>query len=110
MIMAIGRARFGPGEVQRMQEGLNAHAREVRAMDGNLFYSYAVDLADPQLVHVTEGWRDEEALDAKMEHMATLIDTLAGANMHWLACDAWEARYVKRILGDADVPAMTDHV
>lgn len=108
MILAIGRARFGPGEIERMRDGLNRHAREVREMEGNYFYSYALDLDDPQLIHVTEGWRDEASLDAKMDHMATLLETLAGADMHWLACDAWDGRYVKRILGDADVPGLTE--
>ena len=43
-----------------------------RAEDGCLEYSYAEDIFDSGLIHVTERWRDQAALDAHVgaEHLA----------------------------------------
>ena len=52
---------------------LAANVAATRAEDGCLHYSYAVDLDDPNLLHISEQWRDEAAVNAHMTapHMAT---------------------------------------
>jgi quinol monooxygenase YgiN len=44
-----------------------------RAEDGCLAYAYSHDALDPEVIHVTEKWRDRAALDAHFQtpHMAT---------------------------------------
>ena len=43
-----------------------------RAEDGCLEYSYAEDILEPGLIHVSERWRDQAALQAHFgaDHMA----------------------------------------
>jgi hypothetical protein len=62
MIIVTGEARFGEGEIARLKDVLAANIAATRAEDGCLAYSYAVDLEDPNLLHISEQWRDEAAV------------------------------------------------
>ena len=54
-----------------------------RAEDGCIAYSYAQDLFDPGLIHVSEKWRDRDALTAhfKAPHMQTWIAERGDLNL-----------------------------
>lgn len=54
-----------------------------RAEDGCILYAYSRDLIDPELVQVSEKWRDRAALDAHFQtpHMATWIAERAGLGL-----------------------------
>ena len=71
MILVIGTFRMPP---EKLAQALSAAQRVVtatRAEDGCVAYSYAQDLFDPGLIHVSEKWRDRAALQAhfKSAHM-----------------------------------------
>jgi quinol monooxygenase YgiN len=100
MIIVTGQARFAPGEVERLRGALDAWTREVRRRDGCLSYCYAVDIADPDLVHVIESWRDEAAIDVHMADMGGLMASLAGAKMLSLSVKGYEATYLKTLMGE----------
>jgi quinol monooxygenase YgiN len=100
MIIVTGEARFAAGEIERLRGALNAWVSEVRGRDGCLSYHYAVDLGDPDLVHVVETWRDEAAVDAHMADMGGLMQALAGAQMLALSVKAYDGRYVKTLMGE----------
>lgn len=100
MIIVTGEARFAPGEIERLQGALQAWIEVVRGRDGCQSYSYAVDLADPDLLHVVETWRDEAAIDAHMADMGGLMAGLAGARMLSLSVKAYEASYLKTLMGE----------
>eukprot|EP01037_Dinobryon_pediforme_P013237 gene13237-13345_t len=53
------------------------------AEDGCIAYSYAQDLFDPGLIHVSEKWRDREALAAhfKSAHMQAWMAERASLNL-----------------------------
>jgi quinol monooxygenase YgiN len=100
MIIVTGQARFAQGEVERLRGALNAWTDVVRNRDGCLSYCYALDIGEPDLVHVLEMWRDEAAIDAHMENMGPLMDVLAGAQMLSLSVKGYEARYLKTLMGE----------
>ena len=100
MIIVMGEARFAAGEIERLRAPLNAWIEEVCRRDGCLSYSYAVDLGDPNLLHVVETWRDEAAIDAHMTDMGTLMNVLAGAQMLSLNVKAYDTRYIKTLMGE----------
>ncbi len=71
MLLIMGTIRL-PAE--RLPEALIAMERMVRgsrAEDGCIAYAYAQDVFEPGLIHVSERWRDQAALDAHFasEHL-----------------------------------------
>ena len=101
MIIVKGEARFGAGEIERLKEVLAANIAATRAEDGCEGYVYAVDLGDPDLLHISEQWRDQEAVDAHMTapHMAELMGALGGAKLEAIHVSAYEAHFLKTLLG-----------
>lgn len=72
MLMIIGTVRMPPENLNEaryaMQEMIEASLEE----EGCQSYAYSEDVLEPGLIHVTEIWRDREALDAhfETEHLA----------------------------------------
>lgn len=62
MLLVIGSFRIAPDHLEQARPTMQAMIDASRAEAGCLFYHYAMDLADPGLVHVQEGWRDDAAL------------------------------------------------
>jgi quinol monooxygenase YgiN len=100
MIIVTGQARFGAGEIDRLRRGFTAWFEESRRRPGCISYHFAVDVADPDLLHVIEYWDDEASIDAHMTDMGMLMQTLAGAQMLSLKVDAYDARFVKTLMGE----------
>jgi quinol monooxygenase YgiN len=100
MIIVTGTARFGAGEIDRLQGPLAAYVDEVRGRDGCISYSYARDINDPDVLVVIEQWRDEAAIDAHMSDMGALMNALAGARMEGLSVKAYAADYQRTLMGE----------
>ena len=101
MIIVTGEARFGEGEIERLKGALAANVAATRGEEGCLAYSYALDLEDPNLLHISEHWRDEAAVEAHMTapHMGTLMAALGAAKIEALSVKSYEATYQKTLLG-----------
>lgn len=72
MIVIVGTVRIPDGALDRARPAMAAMLTASRAEDGCLAYSYAQDVLDPCVIHVSERWRDRAALDAhfRTPHMA----------------------------------------
>ena len=103
MIIVTGQARFAPGEIERLKPALRMNIQATRAEAGCARYSYAVDIADPDLLHIAEEWSDEDAIAAHMAapHMAELMTALGSARLETIRVDAYEAHFLKTLLGGA---------
>ncbi len=103
MIIVTGQARFAPGEIERLKPAFKMNIQATRAEAGCARYSYAVDIADPNLLHIAEEWSDEEAIAAHMSapHMAELMGALGGAKLESISVNAYEAHFLKTLLGAA---------
>ena len=101
MIIVTGQARFADGEIARIKDALEKNIAATRAEAGCARYSYSVDLSDPNLLHVAEEWSDEEAVAAHMAapHMAELMAALGAAKLEAIGINAYEAHFLKTILG-----------
>jgi quinol monooxygenase YgiN len=106
MIIAKGEVRFGAGEIARLTPAFEKNIAATRAEPGCAAYSYAVDLIDPNLLHVAEEWSGEEAVDAHMQspHMGELMAALGSATIESIRIDAYDAHFLRNILG-GDAPA-----
>lgn len=63
MLLILGTIRLRGGNLARARPVIAEMVRASRAEDGCLAYSYAEDVLEPGLIHVSELWRDREALD-----------------------------------------------
>ena len=101
MIIVTGQVRFADGEIQRLTPAFKMNIQATRAEAGCARYAYAVDVADPNLLHVIEEWSDEEAINAHMNmpHMADLMQALGSARIEAISINAYEAHFLKTVLG-----------
>ena len=106
MIMVKGEVRFGDGEIERLKPAFERNIAATRAEPDCARYSYAVDVLDPNLLHVAEEWSGEAAIDAHMQsaHMGALMAALGTAKIEALRIDAYDAHFLKTIMG-GDPPA-----
>ena len=72
MLLIIGTIRLPPDRLEQAKPAMERMISASRAEAGCLEYSYAQDVLDPGLIHVSEAWRDRTALDAhfKSAHIA----------------------------------------
>ena len=101
MIIVTGQVRFAEGEIARLASAFKMNIQATRAEAGCARYVYAVDLADPNLLHVIEEWSDEEAVNAHMNtpHMAELMKVMGSAKIEAIGINAYEAHFLKPVLG-----------
>ncbi len=71
MIMIVGTVRFPAEKIRDARDAMARMIGATRAEDGCLNYAFAEDLLDPGLIHVSELWRDQAALEkhASSAHM-----------------------------------------
>lgn len=101
MIIVTGTVRFAAGTLQGLCGALGKNVEATRAEPGCLSYSYGIDVGDPDLLHVSEQWTDDAAIDAHMAapHMAEMMAAIGGA-IESVSVKAYEARYARTLLGE----------
>jgi quinol monooxygenase YgiN len=72
VIVVAGTVRLPPENLPAARPHMRAMVEASRAEAGCLQYAYAEDMFEPGLIHVSEQWRDREALKThfKTAHMA----------------------------------------
>jgi quinol monooxygenase YgiN len=102
MIIVTGTARFGEGEIDRLRSDFETNIAATRGEPGCDHYAYAVDVSDPNLLHISERWSDEAAIEAHMAapHMATFMAILGKAKVEALSVKMYRADYLKTLLGE----------
>jgi len=80
MLLIVGTIRLPAEYLADARPIMRAMVENSRAEDGCVEYSYAEDVLDPGLIHVTELWRDQATLD---RHFAS--DHLARWRASWPA-------------------------
>ena len=75
MIVVLGTFRLPADKLAQALPMAERVVHATRAEDGCIAYSYAQDLFDPGLIHVSEKWRDRDALAAhfRAAHMQAWI-------------------------------------
>jgi quinol monooxygenase YgiN len=102
MIIVMGTARLGPGELDRLGDAMRAQIEATRAEAGCVHYSFARDVLDPDLLHVAERWRDQAAIDVhfKTPHMAAFQAALGAATVLSLSVKAYDADGERTLMGE----------
>jgi quinol monooxygenase YgiN len=107
MIIVKGEVRFGDGDIARLTPAFERNIAASRAEPGCARYAYAVDLTDPNLLHVAEEWSSEEAIDLHMQspHMGALMAELGTATIESIRIDAYESHFLRNVMGGDPPPA-----
>ncbi|RYD91895.1 MAG: antibiotic biosynthesis monooxygenase [Sphingomonadales bacterium] len=63
MLLIIGTIRLPAEQLEAARPAMAEMVAASRAEDGCEQYSYSEDVLEPGLIHVTERWRDQAALD-----------------------------------------------
>ncbi len=73
MIIIIGTVRLPVASLDQARAAMRAMIEATRREDGCVSYAFAEDVLDPGLIHISEEWRDRDALKAHgaSGHMAT---------------------------------------
>ncbi len=102
MVIVMGTARLGPGEIDRLGDAMRAQLEATRAEDGCEHYSFARDVLDPDLLHIAERWRDNAAIAAHFAqpHMAVFNAALATAKVESLSVKAYDENGVRTLMGE----------
>jgi len=64
MLLIVGTVRIPVENVARARPAVARLIEATRAEDGCLKYGFAEDVLDPGLIHISEAWRDQAALEA----------------------------------------------
>lgn len=80
MILVVGTVRVPASAFERQHAAMEQMIGETRKEDGCIRYSYARDVLDPEVMHISEAWRDRDALKAHFAsaHMAEWQKVVAG--------------------------------
>ena len=72
MLLVIGTVRLPPDRLEQAKPVMQRMISASRAEPGCLGYSYAQDVLDAGLIHISEAWSDRAALEAhfKSAHIA----------------------------------------
>ncbi|TNE31962.1 MAG: antibiotic biosynthesis monooxygenase [Alphaproteobacteria bacterium] len=72
MILVVGTVRIADGGFEQAREAMEKNILATRQEEGCIRYAYARDVLDPQIMHVSEAWRDMDALKLHFNapHMA----------------------------------------
>jgi quinol monooxygenase YgiN len=73
MILVVGTVKVAEGGLDKVRTAMESVLSATRQEDGCIRYAYARDVLDPDLMHVSELWRDADALKAHgaAPHMKT---------------------------------------
>jgi quinol monooxygenase YgiN len=93
MVIVMGRAKFEPGEIDRLRGEMESLIRATRAEDGCQLYAFARDVLVPDVLHIAERWRDQAAIDAHFAtpHMAAFGALLGAAKVESLLVTAYDS-------------------
>lgn len=102
MIIVNGSVRFGAGEIDRLRDSMARNVEATRAEDGCEHYAYAVDISDPNLLHVSERWRDDSAIERHMAspHMGAFMAEIGASKFEAISIKAYEASFLRNVLGE----------
>jgi quinol monooxygenase YgiN len=100
MLRVAGTIQLKAGGADRIRAAGIAMVAATLAEEGCIDYSFASDLADPDLIRIAEGWADEAALGAhsKSAHMATFNQVMGAEGIVAADLKLYSATEVKQLL------------
>ncbi len=100
MLLIEGWLKLATGEFDKVREQGIAMVQATLAEDGCLHYSFAQDIADPDLIRISERWASQEALAAHSAsaHMAEFNKAMAGVKREGADLRLYSADEVRKLM------------
>ncbi len=101
MIIVMGTIKMGDGEIDRLQPAMATQMAATAAEDGCEQYVFSRDVTDPNMILISERWRDEAALNTHMKapHMAVFNAAIGGAKILGLSVKRYDVSGVTQLMG-----------
>jgi len=97
-VVVAGYIKVAPKDREAFVKVLQAHLPRVRKKDGCITYTLAVDVVDPNVVRMSEAWRDQQSLET---HLAD--DEFQGVRKELVHIE-----FIERSVQRYDVSSLTD--
>jgi quinol monooxygenase YgiN len=65
-VVVAGYIKVARKDREALVKVLQAHVPRVRKKDGCIAYTFAVDVVDPNVVRMSEAWRDRQSLETHL--------------------------------------------
>ncbi len=100
MLLIQGWLKLATGEFDKVADQARAMVAATTAEDGCIHYAFARDVGDPDLIHISERWRDAEALGAhgKSAHMATFNQAMGSVTREGADLWLYNAEGVRKLI------------
>ena len=100
MLLIEGWLKLGAGEFAKVSEAAKAMVAATNAEEGCLHYSFAQDIADPDLIRISERWASQEALGAHMAsaHMAEFNKAMGSVQREGADLRLYSADEVRKLM------------
>lgn len=101
MVIVMGTARLAPGEIDRLLPDMREQLAATRVEDGCESYVFARDVLDPDVLQISERWRDNDALAAHFHtpHMAKFNAAIGAAKVMSLRVKAYDENGERTLMG-----------
>ena len=102
MIVVMGTIQLAEGDIDRLQGDIAKQMAATQAEDGCEQYIFSRDVTDPNMLLISERWRDMDAIAAhgKTVHMAEFNKALGGATITSISVKAYEVSNVRVLFGE----------
>ena len=101
MLLIEGWLKLATGEFDKVADQAQAMVKATNEEEGCLHYSFSRDIADPDLIRISERWASQEALAAHSAsaHMAAFNKAIGGAQIQDVSVNAWTAEHWRTLMG-----------
>jgi quinol monooxygenase YgiN len=102
MIVVMGSIHLAAGDIDRLQGDMAKQMAATQAEDGCEQYIFSRDVTNPNMLLISEQWRDGEALAAhgKTAHMAEFNKVIGSATIKKISVKAYEVANVRVLMGE----------
>jgi quinol monooxygenase YgiN len=100
MLLIEGWLKLGTGEFDKVRDQGIAMVKTTNEEAGCLHYSFAQDIADPDLIRISERWESQEALAAHSAsaHMAEFNKAMGSVNREGADLWLYSAEQVRKLM------------
>jgi len=102
MIIVDGWVRFGTGELAALSDAAATMMTATHKESGCLHYAFSADMAEPDLMRISERWVDQAAIDAHLQtaHMAAFNQAIGGRKILGVSVKAYSGEFLKTLMGE----------
>lgn len=100
MLIVEGWVRLAPGEFDKLAEAARAMVAATREEAGCIHYAFARDVAEPDLIRISEKWTDQAALDVHFAspHMAAFNQAMGTVTTLGIDVRLFAAEELRKLL------------